>query len=171
MILETLSSPLGRVAPFNSTEAAWASRLPTAIEPAGGGVIPTAPDGGICQNSLFLVPIAVGNDNDTYSVRVWGWRKVGTGRTSIWIPYLLCELLVTSSAITGVAGSEVLATERFPDTIAVTSGTAGTDVSVFSPGGDLPAHAVIDLKGCQKAEVTFKIVAGPTSMNALFASY
>lgn len=138
---------------------------PAIIDMYGGGVTST--------NMLKLVPYGTDTNNLTFSMRVIGWSKLDEGdkNTTIWIPIILGEVSCTlSSSCTGVAGGIIPAATYFCDTIAVTYGTSGIDLSVTSPAADIPAHVVVDTKGCQFVEVQFDMT-GAASGNALYSAY
>ena len=153
--------------------------LPHASEPAldtaaGSATAQVAKDltsrggaDGQVQNSLLVQPYAVGNENAAFKVQVWGWRKLGNAHeTLIWLPTLLAQLACTTSAFVGLATKELLATERFADTITIEEGH--TDfVKVYSPANDTPGWALIDLLGSQKYELVFSTETTVTSCNAL----
>jgi hypothetical protein len=159
----------------NSTDATFPSRIPTATEPTGDGVIELGGSGNskgaYTQNGIVVVSYGTGSNNDTFSTRLIGWRQLGeaTAATALWIPVVLVEMACTLSAVVGVAGKIIVAGERFVDTMVLTTGDAGVSVDTVSPTGDVVAHFVADVKGFQKAELTFQITSGTTDMNALVA--
>lgn len=182
MLLETLTRTWTKARSVNQTSSSFVSKVPTTTEPLGDagtatgacvfdlGLVP----GGVVQNSLLLMPYAIGADNVTFSVRVFGWRRAGpasadgSGTLPLWIPTLMCELACTASAFVGVAGAYVLNTGRFADTLTLTTGDAAA-VGIVSPTGDVAGHAMLDLKGSQKLELTFSTGGVATSCNALWA--
>lgn len=172
MTLDTVSQPFRRALATDSTDSAFPSRIPTGTEPTGNGVIDLAPvGGGVIPNAVLLVPIGTGGDNDTFSVRLIGWRRLGTERaTVLWVPVVLVELACTLCAVVGVAGRLVAATERFADTLTLVTGNDDISIDIVSPTGDVVAHALTDLKGSTKFELTFdSTAAGTTAMNCLVA--
>jgi hypothetical protein len=104
-------------------------------------------------------------------VRLIGWRKLGSDpATQLWIPVVLAELACTACAVTGVAGKLIVATERFCDTITLVTGNDDISIDIVSPTGDVIAHALADIKGFSKLEITFdSTAAGTTAMNCLYA--
>jgi hypothetical protein len=178
VLLEVSSSPFRRARSVNAT-GQFPSRIPRALKPGddasatGFSAIQLAPDaGGYCQNSVLIMPFSTGANDDTYSLRVYGWRYFGgtDPATGLWIPCLLAELAcVASSTLVGAAGKALLATEMFADAITLTVGNAGVGVDVVSPTGDVPAHALVTLKGFQLLELTHKVTTTPTGLNALVA--
>ena len=171
MLLETLSMVLKKALATDATDAAFPSKIPTGTEPSGNGVIELGTGGGLTQNGILLMPYATAGDNDTFSMRLIGWRRLGENtQTLLWIPVVLCELALTASTVVGVAGRVIAATERFADTITLVTGNDDISIDIVSPTGNVAAHAVADLKGSQKVELTFdSTAAGTTAMNCLYS--
>jgi hypothetical protein len=67
-----------------------------------------------------------------------------------------------------VAGTPVVATERFVDTITLVTGNDDISVDIVSPTADEIAHVMLDCKGFMKIEITFDMTTGdPTGGNCL----
>ena len=164
--MTTLATEFVRARSANATDASFPSRVPTTTEPAGAGVLDLAALAGRMPDNLLLVPFGTGNDGDAFNLRVIGWRKVA----ALWVPVLLAEIACTLSAAAGVAGAAVTDSERFADALSLTTGNANVSAEVISPGGDLVAHALIDVKGFARVELTFAVAAGATGMNALYCT-
>lgn len=178
MLLETVCQNFNKARGTNQTSTSYVSKVPTNTEPAAdGGSSATASAAinvgrGYTQNSCFFVVYGTGADNNTCNVRLIGWRTIGSNvETLLWVPVILCDLACTLSAAVGVAGKAVVATERFADTIAVTTGSLGTSLDVVSPTGDVIAHAVADIKGFSKIEFSFNTNSSATDVNALYCLY
>lgn len=167
----------------NATASSFASRVPQAAEPAldtaaGSATAQVAVDvlarggaDGLVQNRLLLVFFGTGNEDTTFAARVLGWRRLGTDdETDLWVPVELAEVACTLSATVGVAGTGVVATERFADTITLVAGNDDISMEIVSPTGDEIAHVVLDLKGFQKFEVQYDMT-GATDGNCLYATY
>ena len=173
MLLETLSVDFVKALATDATNTSFPSKVPTATEPSGNGVIDLGGPGAsaVVQNGILIVPYATAGDDDTFSVRVIGWRKLGNApATLLWVPVVLAELACTASQAVGVAGRLVVATERFADTITLVTGNEDISIDIVSPTGNVIAHALADLKGFKKVELTFdSTAAGTTAMNALYA--
>ena len=181
MLLQTQISPFVRARTVNQTSNGYVSKIPTITEPAADTGSATASAAisltdagardGAGYNGVLIMPYAIGSDDNTFSMRVIGWRTVGeaTNGVFLWIPVLLCELACTCSTVVGIAGREVLNTERFADTITITYGNANVSVEAFSPANNVTAHAIVDLKGNQKFELSFTTGGSATSCNALWA--
>ena len=184
VMLMTMSDRFRRVRKTNCTDNGFPSRLITATEPSGTGNsaaqatasavfdLGTDTAGSAAQNGLVIKPYGAGADNATFSLRVIGWRKVDEGdpATSIWDPTVLVELACTLSATPiGLAGKVIVATDLFADTITLTYGNANVSNEIISPANNIAAHAVVDLKGFQKVEITFTTGGSATNCNALIA--
>ena len=171
MHLETLSTALAKTHATDATDTSFPSKIPTGTEPSGNGVIELGLYGGLIQNGIVLLPYATSGDNDTFSMRLIGWRVLGSlSTTLLWVPVVLVELACTASTVVGVATRLVAATERFVDTITLVTGNDDISIDIVSPTGNVIAHVVADLKGFQKVELTFdSTAAGTTAMNCLYS--
>lgn len=176
-LLGTLSTAFFKSHVTNSTASSFASKIPTITEPTGDGVIKLTDVENAVENNLLIVPYGTASDNHTFNMRIIGWREVlsNVAGKSLWVPVILAELACTHCAAVGVAGSPVVAAERFVDTITLTTGNSGISIEVFSPGSvaataDLIGHVVVDAKGFKKIEITFDLGSG-TDLNALCAKY
>lgn len=164
----------------NQTSNGYVSKLPTGTEPSGdantatgASVLDIGHKGSVASNGLIIVPYALGSNDNTFSMRVLQWRRIGRDPlTALWIPVKLLEVTGTlSSTPVGIAGKEILNTEMFCDTITLvgTSGNANVSCEIVSPADNTIAHIMLDLKGAQKVELTFTTGASATSCNALIA--
>lgn len=168
----------------NSTSTAFPATAPTRTEPTGDAgtaagrcVIDLAARGdGYVPCDVMILPYGLGSANDVFSLRLLGWRKIGTGLTALWVPVTLAELACTLGAMTGVAASEVLATELFCDTITIVSEPTTTadvtrvgSVLVSSPANDTVAWAKVPLLGVQKIEFLWDQTTNTPAANALIA--
>ena len=153
--------------PANSTDAALAARPATTADPAGPGVLKLLAGGagGWVPTHAVVVPYGAGADNSTFTLRLIGWRCVG----ATWLPTPLWAGTCTLSQFAGLAGGDVLDTERVADAIATTLGTDGVTCQPVSPGDNTPAHVLVDLKGCEVVEALFALGGSATAANALLA--
>lgn len=177
--IETISTPWRKVRSVNQTSAAFVDKLATLTEPAGdagtaigSSILEVGRNTSITQNGLALLPYATGSDGDTFSLRVFGWAPgpyPNSNGQFTWFPQLLCEVLCTiSSSNPGVANGYVVATELFAKTITATHGNENIDFSIASAAtAALNAALLVDIRGHQKIEVTFKVESGATGCNAL----
>lgn len=121
---------------------------------------------------VSLSPYLVGSDNATMYMDAIGWRPTDLGKpTEIWTPVTLFEALCTGSGFVGLANRAVIATERFCDTIALTSlkGTQGTNIDVMSPADNTPGYITLKTRGFPIVEVRFNLNSSATGCNALWA--
>lgn len=172
-LLGTQSSRFAKARTANATDTSFPSKIPTATEPSGTGVVELIQNklGGPIQNSVLVVAFGAGSDDTTFSVRVIGWRLFGDDpQTQLWIPAVLAELACTLSSAVGVAGKVVVNTERFADTITLVTGNDDISIDIVSPTGNVVAHAAVDIKGFQKLEFTFDLT-GATDANVLYSMY
>lgn len=183
MQITTQWTPLRKARSVNQTSTSFVSKVPLATEPVDDAASATGQaslnmrhGGSITQNGLFILPYAVATDNQTFSLRVIGWRPLGTAdATLIWVPFLLLEALCTADAtLVGLSGRLIGATEVFCDTITLvgTSGNANVSHELVSPAdGVSAAHIVVDTKGCDRVEISFSTGSSATSCNALVAAF
>lgn len=132
----------------------------------------TKPTSNIIDRNLTVIEtyaqfmfFGTGADNTTYDVRFIGWNSVSNG--TLWVPTLLAGVTCTLSAVVGVAGADVVATERFADTVVGASLNASTGITILSPTTDIaPGHVLLDVLGSDLVQVQFKMVTA-TNGNAL----
>lgn len=146
----------------NASDASFPSRVATATEPSGGGVVAL----GLGEDTIELLPYGTGNDDTTFDIRVIGWRKIVDSSTSLWVPYVICQAQCVNSTAVGVSGKPVVNTERFSDSNTI---TYGVGVSPTVPANTI-APLYVDVSGFAKFEVTFDMT-GATNANALYAAY
>lgn len=155
----------------DSTAAAFTAKIPTATEPSGVGVFRLSDSSnglgvdGKSPSHVLLIPYGGNDNNDVMNVRLWGWSRTGLAATPVYVPQLLAELAVT---LGNVDASAVGASLFLADTIAVTYGDTNEKtlgVSVSSPANDVPANALVHLRGVEYIEFDFKLGAGGDKMN------
>ncbi len=131
-----------------------------------------------CAYRLFVQPYANGDAGSLFWMRLWGWRPIGNDpSTFVWVNHLLVELACKTGEIPGPSNDSdlktnrtLLKTERLCDTIGLVRGSVGTG-EIVSDGGNYPAHALIDLRGCRRFQFEFQQNDDPAviTMNALWA--
>ncbi len=178
-------TPLRKARTVNQTSNAFVAKVPLATEPADDSADATGQcsinmrnGGANTQNGLMILPYGVATDNQTLSFRAIGWRRLGADNDPtryIWIgPIMLGEFdCIADATLVGLAGRLVNETEIFCDTITLvgTSGNPTVSCEILSPADGLNmAHVVIDAKGCDRVELSFK-VGTATSANALVAMF
>lgn len=195
MLLMTASGNWKKARRTNATDSSFPARIPTVTRPldglslaagasvqdviltAGGWAGLKAPvPGGAAQNMIALMPYAVGSDNGTFNMRLYGWSVVDVidndSSKNLYAPTLLAEFACTlSGTFPGLANTPVVATELFCDTMTLTFGNTNL-CQVSSPGSTTAdtgiAFAMVDFVGFPVLELTFDIGTGPTSMNCLY---
>lgn len=177
MFLETLVGPFQKARSVNQTSTSFSNPAPQAADPLGDAGTATGaavfenggPAGAAGQNSLLVMPYGAGSATNTFSARLWGWRQLGSDpQLSLWVPCLLFEIACTLSTFTGTGSLIVSSSERFADTITLTTGSTNA-VDVVSPTGNLPAHVLADIKGFQRWQLSFSTGSSATNGNALVA--
>lgn len=171
MLLETMSLPWQKARATNYSTNGYPTKVHTATKPSGDGVIEMTRDssGGVVQNSLVVMFYGTGSDNNTGSCRALAWSQVGNDpNTSLWVYFILAEFAFTLSASVGVAGKQVVATERFADTVTLTYGNDDVSLDIVSPANDIPTRVVFDCFGAQFVELIFTTGGSATDLNALY---
>lgn len=151
----------------NVSGAAISALVPTVTEPEGDGVLGPLRGEFEAGNAAAIVfyGTRTAADDETFSARVTGWRKLG----DLWVPVPLLALSLTQGTSTGVAGQDVGAGEYFADTI--TASTAFTSASeIISPGSNGIGCVKVDFFGCRKVQVQLATGTNATC-NALAAMF
>lgn len=175
MIIGSYSLPLVKGQTTNSTVTAFtaAMGIPTITQPAPTATRTIIGETGGCikrdQVTLKVLPYGGDTNNDVVNYKVQGWNRVQTqtGLPSVlWISRVICEVQGTlSSALLGVAGMAMVATEFFCDTITLTTGfailhngTADIDVAWFE----------VDTSSYEIIEVLYDLGAGGDQANVFY---
>lgn len=151
------------------TASSITAPVATTTAPTGDGIINMASNpsssAAPLSNSAAIAFFGGNDNNETFTARITGWRKIG----DLWIPTPLLSLAGTLGAMTGVAGQSVTASQLFADTLAAS--TAFTSAyEIINPTADQVAIVKVDAFGCEKLQVQ---VAKNTcdSINALAAAF
>jgi hypothetical protein len=163
---------LRRARTTSSTSTGFTAKAPTATKPSGAGVFDLFDRGtglGLephVPSHILIQPWGTNGNNDTFSMRLWGWNQVESSGTDheAWIPFLLAELTVVLGNVAGIGTDEFLA-----DTIAVTDGSGEEYFrNLHSPESDTPASIILHLKGAELIEFDFDLAGGQegVAMNA-----
>lgn len=144
---------------------------PATDESAGRFVLQTAgPDasGAIGQAVHYgLLFISQSAADQTYGVRLWGWRKLGT----LYVPHLLGELSLTAGARVGIAGATIDDTWYFPDAIIVDDdNTRGESVEAHVSGTDGTSHVTFDATGFQYVEAEVSCESSAAAVRAFYTA-
>lgn len=154
---------LKRFCTTNLTTASITDLTPSLTEPSGNGIITVPPGGGRTYRWAMLIFFGIGSDNHTIDYRLTGWKHGPSG----FVPITLAQLTATLSTAVGIASGDVLATERFADTLAsLTFATDGTDAILRSNAADVAAHLLVDTKGMDLLQLQLA-KGSATSGNAL----
>ena len=151
----------------NSTAASFASKIITATEPTGDGIVDVILSGTVeGPANVLIVPFGRDAANETFDFRVIGWHWIDTSGDDLWMPTTLLEATATLGTGTGVAGHAVLSdSELIADTIDVTGGLGARDK--YSPANNTIAWVSCDLMGAQKLEISGDLT-GAAQMNWLY---
>lgn len=185
MQIDTVTRSLQKAFTANANTSSFPSKIPTITEPTNDGVTDLQGGSGGCPQRLLILPYGLGSANNTFDMKVIGWRLMGNSLNSgLWVPTTLCEVTCTVGAATGVAAAPVLNTELFVDTIVMKSealtplrpGWDATptavfsgDITIYSPADDTVGWLLVNLYGCQKVEFTYDQTSGTPTTNCLIA--
>lgn len=137
------------------------------------GVVNWSGEGEQSASAMKIEFFGVGSDTNTGLANVYGWEEVidplSTTSGFLWIPTLLASFsFELDSNKTGVQNTVIPATNFFATTITLTTGNAGVDVDVISPGhGNDIAHVFMSSKGARKVQILFGLNSSSTSLNAV----
>ncbi len=158
----------------NSTEGDFPALIPTITKPET--VDSTTPTANLVvwqPNGLrsLIMPFGTGDDNQTFSIRITAWRRATRPNSTssvLWVPELIGNAACTMSALTGVADAELVAAERFVDTIVLSIHDTRRITSYDEATGDIsPAVIEVRHEGADLLEVTFDLT-GATAANILW---
>ena len=175
-----LTRRLTRALATNSSSSSFPSKVPTITEPVNDGVINLRDGSGVeSPQWMTVLPYGVSSNDDAFSVRVIGWRRVGGDPSSLlWVPTILCEMACTMGTSSGATGGYLDTTALFCDTITVVSEPTITaditrqgTVELFNPGNDLIGYFRVKLCGVEKVEFTFDQTTNSPTMNCLIANF
>jgi len=159
----------------------YPTKAPTLTQPSGDGVIPCGFLGSESPEFLTLLPIGVGASNNTFSMRVLGWRPTqipALALRPLWIPVPLVDYAMTLGTASGATGGELGTTTLFADTITstvgptfITSGAAPIAPGWYqiSPVNDLVGMIHQATLGFPFLELIFTTGGVATSCNCLWA--
>ncbi len=172
---DKLARPYAKARTTNSTDASFPSRVPTMTEPTSDGVVSLCQAvGGSVPKRAVVVPYGVGSDTNTFKMLILGWSRLAIESSYLWVPIALGAFTCTLTTVTGVAGGDVLDTEKFCDTIAITAEPVETadvtnrgKIRRFSPADDTIAWLSVPLYTAEKLEFLFNLNSSSTSTNAL----
>jgi hypothetical protein len=181
------TSDFRRWAGTNLDATTFATKSPTLTKPVASATAAVInltnnlPSGAIVPNRLKLLFLLLGADGDVASFRIIGWNKaMDNTNPPLWVPQPILEVSCTASAVVGVAGSPVLSTERFVDTIApvalmsedrkIAAGTSlNADVFFYTPANDTIGHVILPNREFELMEFTLDQTTNTPTGNILYA--
>jgi hypothetical protein len=157
----------------NATITSYTVQVPTKTRPAASAtrtVIDFDVDFTKVSNTLRVWPYGGNDNNDLVHVKVVGCNRVrpqSDMRVDMYFPSFICEVQGTlSSALLGLAGEAVVATNFFCDIISITNGTA----LAFQNTADVDlAWFQCDASGFELVELIPRRGTGGDSANCLWA--
>lgn len=164
-------SPFFKALAASSTATSFGSKTLVTTEPSGAGThnLQGVPYGLTSEGPgyLHLIPYGTDGENDTFDMRVYGWRKV-SGITA-WAPYLIVDI----SIILGNLAADGLGTGNFlADSITLNDGIpAGPFSGILNNSEDLSGGILVHTLGAQYITFDWDLAGGQeaVSMNCLFA--
>ncbi len=172
-------NPLRKAITSNSTSTGFTAKTPTTTAKttsAATGVYdlldPTLGFTHLADHTsrfLQIIPFGTNGENDTFSMRIWGWDKTDDA-TAVYVPQLLAQFAVVLGSIDGSTAIGVSNTFQ-ADTITLTYGDSTTPI--VSPANDLPAHAILHTRGCRYIEFDWDLAGAQegVSMNAFWRPF
>lgn len=154
-----------KVLAANSTAVAFSAYTNTLTKPEASATVAIIQVPPSANSAMFKV-FGTDANNETGSMTVYGLSRVIIGGgVEEWDGTLITELAATlSSTPTGASGG-LGATSLFADTLVLTKGGMGVDIT--SPGDDRPAEATIDVKAFELLRVDFKVTTA-AAINGLW---
>ena len=143
----------------NSAATSWGSLDPLTA--------PTANFRNATRGFLRVMPYGIGNENDTFAIRIVGWKKYTASTGTVYVGERLLQATCTLSLDVGVAAGPVLDTERYVDTI--TSVYSLSTAIVGTATDNVRSSVMIDLMGCHYFSVQINTGSSATSANALIS--
>lgn len=181
MLIETLSaSHWTKVRPAaDYSTNGYPTRGLTITKPSGDGVLAFGEGGAIASPFLKIVPIGTGADNNTFGMKIIGWRHTNNNVNQtvlVWVPTTIAIYAVTLGAATGIANSDFPANYFLADTITCTFGPTliaaqlptVLDWAIFSPADDSVGWIKQPSFGFRMIEIIFTTGGSATAANALY---
>ena len=151
------AASLQRARTTNATDTSFAAKIATATKPSGAGVLEVQG-----RATAEIMPFGAGNDDQTFDMRIIGWRNIG----DTYVPTIICAVSCTLCTATGYAGGQIVDTDRLVDTITVNSGVAVAP----SVAANTPGLLLIAVDGFELIEAIFDMT-GATNGNCLVGMY
>lgn len=170
--LYTTSQPFKPVLAASAGDTTFATLAATRGTPAN--TIEIGDGGSISQNLALAVLFGTDTATQTFDFRFVGWSLVkgGGSKVDIWIPVPLVQGTATLSTFKGGIGSTPADTDFLVDTITLAAPfTSKNSIEAISPAGNIPAHVVFDMKGCQRLGLQVATNGSAITANAIAKQY
>lgn len=165
--------PLRRALSTNSTDTAFATKVPTTTKPVNAGVWDLhSTDLGFAlltqpvPQYIFMQPYGGNSNDETFDFQLWAWNVVQDSSASVdglWVPHLLYRGQVV---LGNIAATDLGANMLLADTITTVVGDA--DVALLSPTGEQAAHVMVHIRGSQLIEFDFDLTGTADAANILW---
>ena len=164
--IATINDRFAKLFASNQSGSSITAPAPTTTGPSGDGIFDVrAGNHPFNAIALAFFGTRTSADNETFTARITGWRRIST----LWVPVPLLALSLTQGTSVGVAGSDVVATEYFADTI--TASTAFTSAfEIVSPADNTVGLVKVDVFGCELLQVQLARSTN-AACNALVAGF
>lgn len=171
--IETTAAPARRAFAVNDATAGTAFTNPSdsTTPPSGDGVFQFGAGGSVASNGMMIVPFGTDTDAQTFLLGAFGWKTVigsVSGAVKSYTAVMLASFVCTiSTALPGLAGTNVTATDYYCDIITLGVGNANISNEIISPTTDVKASLLLDCKGCDYIQLKILRNASAVSGNAL----
>jgi hypothetical protein len=186
VMLMTMAQKFKPCRAVNQTSGSYVAKVPQVGAPTlsslwGGSTADTATSqacqllanegGSASQNGVKIAFYGTGTNGQTFNCKVYGWTPVLLQNQPLqetWISILMCELQATLDSNLPGVDAVITSGMLFASQITIVTGNANVSVEVVTNSSDDVAHAMVDMKGARRMELTFK-VGTATDANALVA--
>lgn len=160
--LYTPTNPYVLARSSNSTNASFSAVTPATSKSADDeGVVRSPP------NHVVVLPFGTDANDEAFDCRLIGWRSLST-QGSLYPIHLGTVTATLSSSLTSLSGETPNGTsDLLADTLTASSGSSNLDI-VEGVTDQVPAHALVDARGCELVELLFALDTA-ASANALVA--
>ena len=118
-----------------------------------------SPNNGMFNDLLFRF-FGQGSSGNTFTATIFGWKQLTVNSILTWSAMTLAQFTVTLGTTTAPANSIYPSgtSDLIAHQLALVIGNQNVDVSFVSPGSNLPAWGMVDMKGCPLAQINLTMV-------------